>query len=226
MNNNMSTKKKNNMPKWLIAVCSMMIAFSAILPAAQAASPSTLKYGVTSLDVPDLQFRLKVLGYFKNSTVTTYYGSMTQDAVERFQVDYGITSDGVAGSKTWSLLKKVSVNQEELDLLARIIYAEARGESYKGQVAVGAVVMNRVQSSSFPNTVREVILQSGAFTAVDDGQFSLKPDATAYQAAMDAVRGVDPTGNALYYFNPDTATSSWIWSRKQTVKIGNHIFAV
>ncbi|WP_317964581.1 cell wall hydrolase [Paenibacillus sp. CCS19] len=214
------------MPKWLIAICSMMIAFSAILPAAHAASPSTLSYGMTSLDVPDLQFRLKVLGYFDNKKVTTFYGSMTQDAVERFQADFGLASDGVAGTKTWSLLKKVSVNQEELDLLARIIYAEARGESYKGQVAVGAVVMNRVQSSSFPNTVREVILQSGAFTAVDDGQFSLKPDSTAYQAAMDAVRGYDPTGNALYYFNPNTATSSWIWSRKQTVKIGNHIFAV
>ncbi|MBD3918464.1 cell wall hydrolase [Paenibacillus sp. PR3] len=214
------------MPKWLIAVISMMIAFSAVLPAAHAASPSTLSYGTTSLDVPDLQFRLKVLGYFNNPTVTTYYGSMTQDAVERFQADFGLTSDGVAGSKTWSLLKKVSVNKEELDLLARIIYAEARGESYKGQVAVGAVVMNRVQASGFPNTVRDVILQSGAFTAVDDGQFNLTPDSTAYQAATDAVRGVDPTGNALYYFNPNTATSSWIWSRKQTVKIGNHIFAV
>jgi Cell wall hydrolyses involved in spore germination len=231
MNNNMSNnmnnnKKKKTMHKWVIAVCSMMIAFSAILPAAQAASPSILSYGTTSLDVPDLQFRLKVLGYFKNPTVTTYYGSMTQDAVERFQADFGLKADGVAGSKTWSLLKQVSVNKNELDLLARIIYAEARGESYKGQVAVGAVVMNRVQSSSFPNTIREVILQSGAFTAVDDGQFSLKPDSSAYRAATDAVRGVDPTGNALYYFNPNTATSSWIWSRKQTVRIGNHIFAV
>jgi N-acetylmuramoyl-L-alanine amidase len=225
-NNTIINAKKKNMPKWLIAVCSMVIAFSAIMPAAQAASPPTLKYGVTSLDVPDLQFRLKVLGYFSNPKVTTFYGSMTQDAVERFQADYGLPADGVAGSKTWSLLKKVSVNKAELDLLARIIYAEARGESYKGQAAVGAVVMNRVQSSSFPNTVRGVILQSGAFTAVDDGQFYLTPDRTAYQAAKDAVRGYDPTGNALYYFNPNTAKSSWIWSRQRTVRIGNHIFAL
>ncbi|WP_127530508.1 spore cortex-lytic enzyme [Paenibacillus kobensis] len=216
----------NKLGKMLLIAVAFIIAFTTVSPpTSQAAAAPTLSYGSQSVDVPDLQFRLKVLGYFKTD-VTTYYGKMTQDAVERFQADYGLTADGVAGSKTWSLLKRVSVNQAELDLLARIIYSESRGEPYKGQVAVGAVVMNRVQSSSFPNTVKEVIMQPGAFTAVDDGQFNLKPDATAYKAALDAAAGWDPTGNALYYFNPSTATSDWIWSRKQTVQIGRHIFAL
>lgn len=217
---------RNRISKWLLIAASVvMLTTGVAAPTTSAAAPKTLSYGMKSVDVPDLQFRLKVLGYF-NTNVTTYYGHMTQDAVERFQADFGLASDGIAGSTTWSLLKRVSVNQAELDLLARIIYAEARGESYKGQVAVGAVVLNRVQSKSFPNTVKEVILQPRAFTAVDDGQFKLKPDSTAYKAALDAVKGWDPTGNALYYFNPSTATSDWIWSREQTVKIGKHIFAV
>jgi len=215
----------NKLGKWLLIAVAFIIAFTTLPHTSQAAAAQTLSYGSRSVDVPDLQFRLKVLGYFK-SDVTTYYGMMTRDAVERFQADYGLAPDGVAGSRTWSLLKRVSVNQTELDLLARIIYAESRGESYKGQVAVGAVVMNRVQSDKFPNTVKEVIMQPGAFTAVDDGQFNLKPDATSYKAALDAAAGWDPTGNALYYFNPATATSDWIWSRKQTVQIGRHIFAL
>ncbi|MWC27928.1 cell wall hydrolase [Paenibacillus sp. MMS18-CY102] len=209
--------------KWLLIAVCFTLAFTIVTPANKA--HAALRYGYKSVDVPDLQFRLKVLGYFKPAQVTTYYGMMTQDAVERFQSDYGLPSDGVAGAKTWSLLKRVSVNKTELDLLARIIYAEARGESYKGQVAVGAVVMNRLASSSFPNTIKEIIVQPGAFSAVDDGQFNMSPDQEAYQAALDAVKGWDPTGNAIYYFNPVTATSKWIWSRPQTVQIGRHIFA-
>ncbi|WP_141501265.1 spore cortex-lytic enzyme [Paenibacillus luteus] len=202
-----------------------ILAFSIPAQSAQAASPATLKVGSSGADVPDLQYRLKTLGYF-NKDVTAYFGTTTLESLKRFQKDYGIASDGVAGKQTWETLKKVSVNQTELTLLARIIYAEARGESYKGQVAVGAVVMNRLASSSFPNSIRGVIEQPRAFTAVDDGQYKLTPDKTAYQAAQDAVKGYDPTGDALYYFNPQTATSDWIWSRKQTVKIGRHIFAV
>lgn len=202
-----------------------MLALGLPLQTAQAASPATLKVGSTGVDVPDLQYRLKTLGYFK-SDITTYFGTTTLESLTRFQKDYGIEADGIAGSQTWATLQKVSVNQKELDLLARIIYAESRGEPYKGQVAVGAVVMNRLASSSFPNTVKGVIEQPQAFTAVDDGQYQLKPDATAYKAALDAARGYDPTNGALYYFNPETATSDWIWSRKQTGKIGRHIFAV
>lgn len=194
-------------------------------PLAYAAAPQTLSYGSSAPDVPDLQYRLKALGYF-NTDITAFFGPVTRESLIRFQKDYGLVADGVAGSRTWAALKKVSVNKHELDLLARIIYGEARGESYKGQVAVGAVVMNRLASSSFPNTVKEVIEQPRAFTAVDDGQYDMVPNKQAYLAALDAVRGYDPTNGALYYFNPDTATSSWIWTRTQTGKIGRHIFAV
>lgn len=206
-------------------IITFMMVLSIPLEAANAASPATLKVGSSNSDVPDLQYRLKTMGYF-NTDVTSYFGTTTLESLKRFQKDYGLVEDGVAGERTWETLKKVSANQKELDLLARIIYAEARGESYKGQVAVGAVVMNRMSASGFPDSIRGVIEQPRAFTAVDDGQYQLTPDQTAYQAAQDAVRGYDPTNGALYYFNPDTATSDWIWTRKQTVKIGRHIFAV
>ncbi|MGO4544747.1 cell wall hydrolase [Paenibacillus sp. 2TAB23] len=202
-----------------------MMVFSAPLEAAYAAQPATLKIGSSGSDVPDLQYRLKTIGYF-NKDVTTYFGTTTLQSLKRFQKEYGLAADGIAGKRTWETLKKVSVNKSELDLLARIIYAEARGESYKGQVAVGAVVMNRLGSSSFPNSIKEVIEQPQAFTAVDDGQYKLTPNKLAYQAAQEAVKGYDPTNGALYYFNPETATSDWIWSRKQTLKIGRHIFAI
>ncbi|MBD2869763.1 spore cortex-lytic enzyme [Paenibacillus arenilitoris] len=210
----------------MTALLAVLLALAGV-PAqqAEAAPPATLGKGSAGADVPDLQYRLKTLGYFTED-LTSYFGNETLESLQKFQKDYGLVADGVAGEKTWAKLKKVSVNQKELDLLARIIYAEARGESYKGQVAVGAVVMNRLASSSFPDTIRGVIEQPRAFTAVDDGQYYLKPDSTAYKAALEAVRGYDPTSGALYYFNPDTATSDWIWSRKQTSKIGKHIFAV
>ncbi|WP_246096108.1 cell wall hydrolase [Paenibacillus sinopodophylli] len=204
---------------------SMMLIFQLPAEAAHAAEPATLKVGNSGADVPDLQYRLKTIGYF-NTDVTTYFGTTTLDSLKRFQKEYGLAVDGIAGARTWEALKKVSVNKVELDLLARIIYAEARGESYKGQVAVGAVVMNRLASPSFPNSIREVIEQPQAFTAVDDGQYKLTPNKLAYQAAQEAVKGYDPTNGALYYFNPVTATSDWIWSRKQTIQIGRHIFAV
>ncbi|MEO3947342.1 cell wall hydrolase [Gorillibacterium sp. CAU 1737] len=119
----------------------------------------------------------------------------------------------------------IAVHEGEVDILARIIHAEARGESYEGQVAVGAVIVNRVESPSFPDTIREVILQRGAFTAVQDGQYELKPGKLAYQAAREALAGSDPTKEALYYYNPHTATSRWIRTRPATVQIGNHVFA-
>lgn len=114
----------------------------------------------------------------------------------------------------------------DLQLIARAINGEARGESYEGQVAVGAVILNRVKSSKFPNTIAGVIYQPGAFTAVSDGQINvpIAEDSTVVKAAQDALNGWDPTGGAIYYFNPDTATSSWIWSRTQIKTIGKHIF--
>ncbi|MEI7024241.1 spore cortex-lytic enzyme [Paenibacillus sp. y28] len=211
--------------RWMTLLMALLMLWGVSATAVNAAAPATLRYGDSGPDVPDLQYRLKTLGYF-NTNVTSFYGPVTFEAVKQFQSDYGLTNDGVTGPTTWNILKKVSVNQHELDLLARIIYAEARGESYEGQVAVGAVVMNRLAALSFPNTIQGIIEQPGAFTAVDDGQYRLKPDETAYRAALDAVRGYDPSKGALYYFNPKTATSSWIWSREQIVQIGNHIFAV
>ena len=115
-------------------------------------------------------------------------------------------------------------NSSNLNLLARLVYAEARGEPYTGQVAVAAVVLNRVKSSSFPNTVSGVIYQSGAFSVVSDGQINLTPNTTAYNAAKDALNGWDPSYGSIYYFNPKTATNSWIWSRPHVVTIGNHRF--
>ena len=117
-----------------------------------------------------------------------------------------------------------SSNSSNVNLLARLIYGEARGESYTGQVAVGAVVMNRVRSSSFPNSISGVIYQKGAFDVVSDGQINLTPNSTAKKAAQDALNGWDPTYGAIYYFNPATATNKWIWSRPMTVTIGKHRF--
>ncbi|MCR2802840.1 cell wall hydrolase [Paenibacillus soyae] len=215
--------------KWITLTIAAAIltstAAGATAQTAHAAEPETIRYGSISRDVPDLQYRLKTLGYFETG-VTSYFGSATQQSLVQFQKDYGIAADGIAGRQTWAMLKKVSVNKAELDMLAKIIHAEARGESYKGKVAVGAVVMNRLASSNFPDSVKAIIEERNAFTAVADGQYGLTPDKEAYFAALDAVRGYDPTNGALYYFNPETATSSWIWSRQQTTKIGRHIFAV
>lgn len=205
----------------LIAMLAVILAF--VLPMQTMAAP-TLKMGSQSGDVWDLQYRLQVLGYYQDD-LDGSYGPKTYQAVRQFQKNYGLSVDGVAGEKTWRALKKFSVNRGEMQMLAQLVYSEARGESYQGQVAVAAVVMNRLQSNLFPNTVKGVIFEPLAFTAIADGQYWLTPNKTAYQAAWDAVRGWDPTGNAIYYFNPDTATSKWIWSRPQIKKIGKHIFA-
>ena len=197
--------------------------------------------GKTTANVKAVQNALKSAGYFK-STVDGVWGKRTMCAVMSFQSDCGLTVDGVVGPTT---LKKLgitlngsssggtstggstgNISQSDLDLLARCVYGEARGEPYNGQVAVAAVVLNRVKSSKFPNTVYGVIYQKHAFTAVDDGQINLTPNETAYNAARDALNGWDPTGGCLYYYNPATATSSWIWSLTVHIKIGRHNFAL
>ncbi|MFC4810260.1 cell wall hydrolase [Paenibacillus sp. GCM10023250] len=215
--------------KALIAVLAGTVAAAGAVcgfggPASAAASP-VLRPGSTGSDVADLQFRLQTLGYFKG-TITTTYGMATRNAVSRFQRANGLAHDGIAGPATWAKLKKLSVNKPELAKLARVIYSEARGEIYKGQVAVGAVVMNRLRSPQFPKSVTDVIFEPYAFTAVADGQYWLLPNNTAFLAAKDAVRGWDPTNKALYYYNPSTAKSKWILTRKITTKIGNHVFAI
>lgn len=189
------------------------------------------KQGSTGSTIKTIQQKLKNWGYYKGS-VDGIFGSKTKEAVKYFQRKNNLTVDGIVGPKTLSALGMGSGNSStssysdsDINLLARLIYGEARGESYVGQVAVGAVVMNRIKSSSFPNTMAGVIYQRYAFTAVDDGQINLTPNATARKAAEDAMNGWDPSYGAIYYYNPRTATSSWIFSRTTTVTIGNHVFA-
>ena len=189
------------------------------------------KYGSRGDEVIQIQTKLKRWGYY-NGNIDGIYGSQTQEAVRYFQRKNGLTVDGIAGPKTLAAMgitssssgSTSSSNSSNVNLLARLIYGEARGEPYTGQVAVGAVVMNRVKSSSFPNSISGVIYQSGAFDAVSDGQINLTPDATAKKAAQDAINGWDPSYGAIYYFNPSTATNKWIWSRPMTVTIGKHRF--
>jgi N-acetylmuramoyl-L-alanine amidase len=207
-----------------LVIAALLTVVGGWVPEGHARAATVLKTGSSGGDVWDVQYRLKALGYY-NQPLDGKFGSATDRAVRSFQRDYGLTADGIVGPATWRALKKYSLNRYEMDVLARVIYSEARGEPYVGQVAVGAVVMNRIQSPDFPDSIYGVVFQPGAFTAVDDGQYWLTPNETAYRAALDAVRGWDPTGNALYYFNPDIATSKWIWTRPQTVRIGRHIFA-
>ena len=189
------------------------------------------KYGSRGNEVRQIQEKLKRWGYY-NGNVDGIFGSQTLEAVKYFQRKNGLTVDGIAGPATLKAMgiysssssSSSSSNSSDLNLLSRIIYGEARGEPYTGQVAVGAVVLNRVKSSSFPNTISGVIYQSGAFDAVRDGQINLSPDSTAKKAAQDALNGWDPTYGAIYYFNPSTATNKWIWSRPMTVTIGRHRF--
>ncbi|MFT9849026.1 cell wall hydrolase [Aneurinibacillus sp. REN35] len=191
---------------------------------AHAGAAPMLKKGMKNSDVWDLQFQLGTQGYLSVAS-TGYYGTLTEKAVQAFQREHGLAVDGVAGPNTLAKIKKSTIKKEDVDKLARVIHGEARGESFEGQVAVGAVVLNRLQSEEFPKTMQEVIFQPGAFTAVSDGQYALTPNKQAYRAAREALRGVDPTDRSLYYFNPDIATSKWIWTRQQIKKIGKHIFA-
>lgn len=185
------------------------------------------KIGSRGSEVTNIQTRLKNWGYYSGS-VDGVYGWRTANAVKDFQRKHGLTADGIAGPAT---LSKIGLptgssksNSNDVTLLAMVINGEARGESYEGQVAVGAVVLNRVRHSSFPNTIAGVIYQPGAFTAVDDGQINVAIQSSCFNAARDALNGWDPSGGAIYYYNPATATSSWIWSRPIIKKIGKHTF--
>lgn len=194
-------------------------------------SEALSRYGSRGSEVSKIQTKLKNWGYYTGS-VDGVYGSGTLKAVKKFQSKNGLTADGIAGKATLEKMgifsssskSSGSVSSSSLNLISRFVYAESRGEPYKGQVAVAAVILNRVRDSRFPNTVSGVVYQSGAFTCVSDGQINLTPNATARKAAQDAMNGWDPTYGAVYYFNPNTATSKWIWSRPMTVTIGKHRF--
>ena len=189
------------------------------------------KYGSRGDEVTQIQTKLKRWGYYTGS-IDGIYGTQTQKAVRYFQSKNGLTVDGIAGKNTLAAMgiynssnsNSSSSYSTNLNLLARLVHGEARGEPYTGKVAVAAVVLNRVKSSSFPNTVAGVIYQKGAFDAVSDGQINMSPDSTSKKAAQDALNGWDPSYGAIYYFNPNTATNKWIWSRPMTVTIGNHRF--
>ncbi|NLH96697.1 MAG: spore cortex-lytic enzyme [Clostridiaceae bacterium] len=191
-------------------------------------------FGSTGQEVRNIQQRLKEWGYY-HGEVDGIYGYLTYSAVRDFQAKHGLTVDGIAGPETLAAIglptgqasgSDATGDSRDLNLLARLIHGEARGEPYIGQVAVGAVVLNRVRDPRFPNTIAGVIYQPGAFDVVDDGQINLPPNETAIKAARDALNGWDPTYGCVYYYNPATATSSWIWSRQVVLKIGKHNFAI
>ena len=203
-----------------------------IIALAQSASADLYKKGSSGEMVSQIQTRLKNWGYY-DGAVDGVYGSRTEAAVRFFQQKNGLSQDGQAGDQTLAALGISSgtgggggsgSQSGDLYLLARLISAEARGEPYVGQVAVGAVVLNRVEHPSFPNSISGVVYQPGAFSCLDDGQFNEPVAESAYRAAQEALNGYDPSYGAIYYFNPATATSRWIWSRPLIVQIGSHRF--
>ena len=231
----MNLKQKNSKNRKIIMLVIIIIStfssFVIIFFDNSNVSYALSKYGSRGEEVKQIQTKLKRWGYYKGN-IDGIYGSETQTAVRYFQRKNGLTVDGIAGKATLNAMgiytssssSNATSNSSDVNLLARLIYGEARGEPYTGQVAVGAVVMNRVKNSSFPNTISGVIYQSGSFDVVSDGQINLSPNSSAKKAAQDAINGWDPSYGAIYYFNPKTATNKWIWSRPVTIVIGNHRF--
>lgn len=179
------------------------------------------------VDYEEVQVRLRDWGYY-DGVITGTNDSATKEAIMYFQRTHNLTESGIVDGATADALGIYigEQNSNDLYLLAKCIHAEARGEVYEGMVAVGAVILNRVASPEFPNTVYGVIYQPWAFTAVNDGQINLEPNAKAYQAAQDALNGWDPTYGCLFYYNPAVATSQWIYSRQVVCTIGRHVFAL
>ena len=222
---------KNNAQAWL----SLAMIFALCLCIGGESIAATLRVGSSGEDVKTLQTKLKRWGYYTGS-IDGVFGAGTKKAVIAFQKKNGLTPDGIVGAATLKALGMSASNGSgsssssgtntdgNLYLLARLVYGEARGEPYKGQVAVAAVVLNRVKSSQFPNSVSGVIYQSGAFSVVNDGQINLTPDETAIKAARDAMNGYDPTNGCLYYYNPAKTTNQWMLSKPVLLVIGNHSF--
>ena len=213
--------------KLTAALAALFLVNILLISLSQQAGAVAYKQGSSGSVVTKIQQALKYAGYY-TYTVDGIYGSRTTAAVKKYQRAKGLTVDGVCGTQTLAALgisvPTASADRNTRALLARLISAEARGEPYVGQVAVGAVVLNRVKHPSFPNTIPGVIYQSGAFSCIADGQFDQPVAESAYRAADDALNGWDPTGGAIYYFNPSTATSAWIWSRPLILTIGKHRF--
>ena len=219
-------------------LCTILLLNTLVLAFAQSALAVSYRQGDSGSAVTTIQTKLKRWGYF-DGPVDGIYGSKTSKAVRSFQRKNGLTADGVAGPATLKALSMEQTSQNsgssqtgssgenasgDVALLAKVISAEARGEPYDGQVAVGAVILNRIAHPSFPNTLAGVVYEPGAFTCMVDGQIDQPIASSAYQAARDALNGADPSGGAIYYFNPVTATSAWIWSRPLLTVIGKHRF--
>ena len=233
----MKTNKLNLKPLLLAVLAVVLIACTLIvlLPAkTDVAEAAVLKQGSTGAQVKTLQTKLINWGYMTGKA-DGIFGAKTKAGVILFQKKNGLVADGIVGTKTAQALGMTlsgstttsgttNSSSTDLNLLARVVYGEARGEPYTGQVAVAAVVLNRVKSSSFPNTVAGVVYQAGAFDCVADGQINLSPNQNAINAARDALNGWDPTYGCLYYYNPRTATSKWMLSRTVKLNIGNHAF--
>ena len=219
-------------------LCTILLLNTLVLGFTQSALAASYRQGDSGSAVTTIQTKLKRWGYF-DGPVDGVYGSKTTKAVRSFQQKNGLTADGVAGPATLKALGMEQTSQNsgssqtgssggnasgDVALLAKVISAEARGEPYDGQVAVGAVILNRIAHPSFPNTLAGVVYEPGAFTCMVDGQIDQPIASSAYQAARDALNGADPSGGAIYYFNPVTATSAWIWSRPLLTVIGKHRF--
>lgn len=242
--------KRQKLYLLFIILVTSTLTLTTILPSLSTETFSkTIRHvGSTGSDVREMQGRLKFLGFY-TGPIDGDFGWRSYWALRNFQYEFGMPIDGVLGAKTKLKLynatknwrpgapegatatkpaKKVvhssKVSSNDLKLLANAVYGEARGEPYIGQVAIAAVIMNRTRNPNFPKTPSGVIFEPRAFTAVSDGQIWLTPNDTAKKAVQDALNGWDPTSGAIYYFNPDTATSAWIWSRPQIKRIGRHIF--
>ena len=232
MQTNIKTRSRVRLLWQIVAIVLVNVIVITAIAYTYAETRQTLsQLGSRGQEVKQIQQKLKQLGFYSGS-VDGVYGTATQKAVRQFQKNCGITADGIAGPKTLLYLGLGSggsssvggYSSSDVYLLARIIAAEARGESYTGQVAVGAVVLNRVRHSSFPDTIAGVVYQAGAFSAVRDSNWNVAPDDTAKKAARDAINGWDPTGGAIYYYNPAKTSNQWIRSRPVVTTIGRHVF--
>ncbi|SUY46370.1 spore cortex-lytic enzyme [Clostridium putrefaciens] len=228
--------KGKYMVLYIIMILSTYYISSLVLPISyKEVGAISYSYGAKGNVVTDIQSRLKRWGYYSGSA-DGVYGYQTYNAVKKFQGKNGLNVDGVVGDATLAALGIVSspasnqgnssknYNNQDTMLLARLINGEARGEPYEGQVAVGAVIMNRTRDSRFPATIAGVVYQPGAFTAIVDGQVNANMEQNSINAARDALNGWDPSGGAVYYFNPATSTNKWIWSRPLIKVIGKHRF--
>ncbi|AFM43493.1 spore cortex-lytic enzyme [Desulfosporosinus acidiphilus SJ4] len=227
--------KLRQRPRWIVLIAGVILSIALTGIAYGALGDRTLSRGSRGADVKEMQSRLVQLGYGVGP-IDGAFGPKTETAIRSFQKDHGLKIDGLAGTKTISELKRltgqstnaagkaIGYKNVDINLLAHAVNGEARGEPYLGQVAVAAVILNRIADPAFPKTIADIIYQPGAFSSVNDGQINLTPSASSIRAAQEAASGVDPSKGALFFFNPAKTTNKYIWSRPELTKIGNHIF--